>query len=293
MNFRILTSICLLLVVVASESVFAQSSSRLKRSRLYAGYNNFGIVKLTVGAGTSWYYGDVCEDCFEPRFNLNLGTHVRFSDRISAKAELNWYQIGADKDIHEARNATFKSNNIEALGAVVVDLFPHSVNYYSRKFVNPFIYGGIGFTYFNPRAELDGTTYSLRPLQTEGVSYSPVTLIVPGGVGLRFRVSHFLDVSVEGGYRLTFTDYLDDVSTVYTDLDDPTAQAAAFRGTTRAEGKKRGNPDSRDGYFVGGIKAEITLPSVRSGSGRGQRDSGAHISKLTKKNRKRMLKSRR
>lgn len=291
MNLNTKLIITILLSLVITET-FAQRGSRLTRSRLYAGYNSFGIVKVTVGAGTSWYYGDVCDDCINPKINLNLGAHMRFTQRISIKAELNWYQIGADKDVHELRDATFTSNNIEVLGAAVVDLFPHSVNYYSNKWFNPFVYGGIGFTYFNPRATVNGETYSLRPLQTEGVSYSPITIIVPGGLGVRFKIAHHIDLSVEGGYRMTFTDYLDDVSTVYQNYDDATTELVATRGNDRTAGKVRGNPDSRDGYFVVGVKAEITIPSVRSGLSGGKRDSGAHISKLTKKNRKRMLKNR-
>ncbi len=274
-------------------------SSRIKRSRLYAGYNSFGIVKMTVGAGTSWYYGDLKDSGIQPKANLNLGAHLRFTERISAKVELNWYQLGASDDQYEPRNLSFKSNNIEFIAAGVVDLFPHSTNFYSRKRFTPFAYGGIGFTYFNPKAELDGVTYSLRPLQTEGVGYSPVTVVVPGGIGVRVKINQFIDVSLEGGYRLTFTDYLDDVSTVYVAQDDPVAAALSNRSLNMPNGNAevgdvRGNPDSRDGYFVGGIKAEITIPSMRSGvSGGGKRDSGAHISKLTKRNRKRMLKNRR
>ena len=293
--YKILLS--LLVIVIVSEVGHSQSTSRIKNSMLYAGYNSFGIVKLTAGAGTSWYYGDLCDNCIDPKANLNLGAHLRFNERISVKAELNWYQIGAKQDQYAPRNLSFKSNNIEFLAAGVVDLFQHSTNYYSRKRFTPFAYAGLGFTYFNPKAELDGTTYSLRPLQTEGVAYSPITVIVPGGIGVRVKVAHFLDISVEGGYRLTFTDYLDDVSTVYIAANDPLASSLSDRSPeiekkANKPGGQRGNPDSRDGYFVAGVKAEITLPSLRSGTG-GKRDSGVHMSKLTKKNRKRMLKNRR
>ncbi len=291
--YKILVSFLLLFFI--ADIGYAQSS-RIKRSRLYAGYNSFGIVKLTVGAGTSWYYGDLCDNCISPKANLNLGAHLRFTERLSVKAELNWYQLEA-QDHYEPRNLSFKSNNIEFIAAGVVDLFQHSTNFYSRKRFTPFAYGGLGFTYFNPKAELDGVTYSLRPLQTEGVAYSPVTIVVPAGIGVRIKINQFIDLSVEGGYRLTFTDYLDDVSTVYTAQDDPIAAALSNRSLEVKNGNAeigdvRGNPDSRDGYFVAGVKAEITIPSIRSGV-KGQRDSGAHISKLTKRNRKRMLKNRR
>jgi hypothetical protein len=55
---------------------------------------------------------------------------------------------------------------------------------------------------------------------------------VPVGIGARFRINEVLDVWADVGFRYTFTDYLDDVSRSYVDLDkldSPLAQAMSYR----------------------------------------------------------------
>ena len=65
-----------------------------------------------------------------------------------------------------------------------------------------------------------------------------------------------------------FTDYFDDVSTVYLDntsFTDPIAQSLADRGPEISEelrpaGAKRGSADFNDTYFILNIRAEYYLP---------------------------------
>ncbi|WP_340154047.1 DUF6089 family protein [uncultured Marivirga sp.] len=48
--------------------------------------------------------------------------------------------------------------------------------------------------------------------------YSRLQLVIPVGIGARYKLTNNLDISLEVGYRHTFTDYLDDVSGEYIDL---------------------------------------------------------------------------
>jgi len=69
---------------------------------------------------------------------------------------------------------------------------------------------------------------------------------------------------------MTFTDYLDDVSTVYPGINsfsDPVAAALSDRGheldlSPKAQGKIRGNPEKNDGYFIVNVKVEYYLQSI-------------------------------
>ena len=73
-------------------------------------------------------------------------------------------------------------------------------------------------------------------------------------------------------YRFTFTDYLDDVSTVYIDpnsFTDPIARELADRrpelGLEPASaGDKRGNPDKNDGYFTQNFAGKFTRKSAEN-----------------------------
>lgn len=56
--------------------------------------------------------------------------------------------------------------------------------------------------------------------------YSRFQIVLPVGIGARYKLTNNLDISMDIGYRHTFTDYLDDVSGEYVDISafgDPIA----------------------------------------------------------------------
>jgi hypothetical protein len=87
-------------------------------------------------------------------------------------------------------------------------------------------------------------------------------------MGIRIKVGPFMNLTLEGGFRKTFTDYLDDVSTVHHDPSKfPTALALALsdRGpeighAPAVEGQIRGNPKAMDSYMLYSAKIEYYLP---------------------------------
>jgi hypothetical protein len=131
---------------------------------------------------------------------------------------------------------------------------------------------GLGLTTNNPKTEYKGDYVDLRPLQTEGVSYSGVAAVIPFGLGIGYRVIDQLSVSLQAGYRYSFSDRLDDVSEVYVDplvLNSDIARDLSFRGDERpvpfagyGVGAKRGNPGNKDGYLLINLKVEYLLPVV-------------------------------
>ena len=56
------------------------------------------------------------------------------------------------------------------------------IRFYQRSALNFHAFAGIGVLYFNPKAELDGKTYALQPLQTEGKNYSRFQPVIPVGI---------------------------------------------------------------------------------------------------------------
>ena len=94
----------------------------------------------------------------------------------------------------------------------------------------PYIFCGFGVFKFNPKAKyVDPSTgeaiwYALQPLGTEGqgtkaypdrVKYQLIGVSMPFGLGYRWRISESVHLTVEYGWRKTWTDYLDDVSKTY------------------------------------------------------------------------------
>lgn len=258
----------ILITFILSLTAEAQSFYAMKRER-----------KLIVSAGlnTATYYGDLKDnkDVLDARPSVSLGAMYFFTNRIGARAEFSWLSLsGSDADSDDDgkinRNLSFTSSSYEVAVTGIVNLLPQGTRFYQRPPVNAYGFVGVGFLYFNPKAELDGKKYALQPLRTEGVAYSRTTLVIPYGIGGRFQVNPFFNVCVEFGWRKTFTDYIDDVSTVYLDNEsftDPIAKKLADRRKEldpnlelMGAGKKRGDPTNDDAYMLLSVKVEYYLP---------------------------------
>lgn len=248
------------------ETAYSQSFYAIRRERTFIG---------TVGTGVSSYYGELKEQkrSIDPVPNITVGLQYYLTNRISVRADLSWIQLrGDDADATDLakrnRNLSFVANNIELAATGAINLLPHGQRFYQRPVVNIYAFAGIGVLYSNPKAEYEGKKYALQPLQTEGVKYSRFQPVIPAGLGVRVMISPFFNIAAEAGYRVTFTDYLDDVSTVHKDpasFADPIAAALADRRPelglpTMPAGTVRGNPDTNDHYFLMNIKLEYYIP---------------------------------
>lgn len=243
-----------------------------KNNRRIANYrgrkSHFGKEKVYNAIGISLnalnYYGDLSPS--PKRVSTDLGltrpaigisfTH-RFGPRYQLTTAFTYGGIrGSDAESADpndpkngvyryVRNLSFR-NRIKELSVVAqVDLFENMATYISRVNWTPYVYAGIAVFHHNPQAQVPktdllGTEFSnagewvnLRPLKTEGKSYSAIQPAIPFGVGIRFRINEVMDFSTEFGFRYTFTDYLDDVSGKYVALSsfgsDRLAQAMSYR----------------------------------------------------------------
>lgn len=161
-------------------------------------------------------------------------------NRLSARLSVGYIPIGGDdhfaKDIFlKKRNLHFRNQLWEVTAMGVVDLrnpndFPIRHAYREVTRLLPYVMVGVGAVYSNPQAlDPSGERWvNLRPLRTEGVSYSKVNLVIPMGLGVRYHVDDVWSVGVEGVLRFTNTDRLDDVSGDYPDRSLLSEQAMPF-----------------------------------------------------------------
>lgn len=84
----------------------------------------------------------------------------------------------------------------------------------------------------------------LSPLKTEGVNYKTRFVHATLGVGLKFRLWKRMSLNIESLYRLTSTDYLDDVRGDFLANYDSPEQAYAANPALR-ESLNRGNTDDK------------------------------------------------
>jgi len=277
----------LIVLIITTGDLFGQSfyNRRIDRSWI-----------ASFGTGSAKYFGDLANpgQIFQStKWNIEAGLEKRLDPRFSVRGNVTFFQIGGnDKDAsgdgnRDKRNLSFTSTNIELSVTGKVQLFAESGRYYQRKMINPFAYAGIGALLFNPKGVAPATDWNnnplpeagkkvnLRKLKTEGKSYGTVTLAIPIGLGVKFMVSPFMNVSLDGGYRYTFTDYLDDISSTYpgiSQFSDPLAAAMSDKRIglglpAFAADHIRGNPSKKDGYFIFSIKLEYYLPPTFLGGG--------------------------
>ena len=195
------------------------------------------IGSISIGAAT--YYGDIQSDLNLTPSTGQISLDYNAMDRLFLRAEGSLYWIGASDQgtSNESRGARFGGRNIELSVIGAYHLFSTSMKYYKRKLVNPYLYLGLGATYFDPKAEIDGERQSLRKFATElgEEEWTPIALVIPFGGGIRMAMGYTFDLTLEGGFRLSTTDYLDAVSL-------------------------RGNPDSNDMYWISSVKIGMYLP---------------------------------
>ncbi|MDL2314952.1 DUF6089 family protein [Bacteroidales bacterium OttesenSCG-928-C19] len=237
-------------------------------------YQSFSQVvsrsELGIIAGGMYYIGDLNHQQYWNTPSLGGGIIYRytFNDRWVFKANALYGQVSQLEDKIKERNLGFKSSIFEASGHIEFNFLPFLTNRTPFTFT-PYIFCGLGFFVFNPKAELDGEWYNLRDYRTEGQesleypdrkTYSQLQVNFPFGIGFKWDVSKTICLGFEWGLRKTWTDYLDDVSTTYVDenilLNDggEIAKELADRSSNpyHYAGSRRGDSSKDDWYaFVG------------------------------------------
>lgn len=189
------------------------------------------------------------------------------------------------------RNLSFKSTLIEAQLCVEFHPFQEQLGHlYDLRGVKGlapsrmglYVFAGVGGFHFNPQAQFNGAWVDLQPLGTEGQGlpggppeYKLTQVCIPMGLGIRKALNKTMTIGLELQYTKTFTDYIDDVSTVYYDkevlrqergplaayLSDPSL--GVVPGQT-ATGQQRGYPDHKDAYLFLKAQLHIKLYKFRS-----------------------------
>jgi hypothetical protein len=231
---------------------------------------------------------------FGPRYSLMAGFMygtLQGSDVESADGEAGKYRV--------ARNLSFR-NRIKELSVVAMfDLFENQATYISRVKWTPYVFLGVAGFHHNPQAQAPETDLNgqplaeagewvdLQPLGTEGQHadldasaansgikpYKLIQIAIPFGLGARFRINEVMDFSAEIGFRYTFTDYLDDVSENYVNLDEfgsnELARAMSYR-TNEILGSPP--PVGQGGVDSGGYTVWTGYGHERHDSVRGSKD---------------------
>ncbi len=298
--------------------------------RGYGRFHPYLFFGAQLNAGN--YFGDLAPvnkaastdiSFTRPGFGFEAG--YKFHHSVGFRAGINWVRVSADDFSADptaeasipryARNLSFRNDIMEFQAGVEISLLPNYGGIEQRQPINAYLFIGGAVFLHDPKGQVPDLDYqsagtpaapqagewvSLRDLGTEGQNlgvaepYSKVEFSVPIAVGATMRLPGTnLNASLEFGFRYLFTDYIDDVSTQYVNLDrftdplarimsDRSAEATSFKGDTRDlsglqinnfntgfnsstligagfDDSVRGNPDNNDMIFITSLKVRYFL----------------------------------
>ena len=251
----------------------------------------FGRGELVLAAGGMNYIGDLNNQSVfgTPHVAFGIGVRERIDNRWAWRIEMNYGNISCDKDYIVRRNLSFRSHIYEGAAIMEFNFRPFGPGATESTWT-PYIFGGFGIFHFSPEASYtdgEGNTQwvQLQPLCTEGQGtpeyldrhpYALLQLCMPFGVGVKWRLGKTVSLSAEYGFRKTWTDYLDDVSTTYVgsecltanvDNGELAAQLADRTGEVVADyenapGIKRGDSSLDDWYACFRITIGVSLETM-------------------------------
>jgi hypothetical protein len=241
--------------------------------------NYLGDIGGGAGAARGFIYDMKLE---QTKFTLGLTGRYFFGNNTAVAVHFTHVRLkgedsGSENPERYSRNLSFRNDVLELTTRLEYHFI--KINDIGRTFryrlsFNLFLWGGVGAFYNNPKGYYQGEWIALRPLQTEGIGYSPFSFCAPAGIGMHYRFNKRHLIGFEAGWRFTLSDYIDDVSSFYKnpdDFTDPQAIALADRSVevdpndplfigannygagTKAnpsEPAKRGNPEDNDSYLV-------------------------------------------
>lgn len=109
-------------------------------------------------------------------------------------------------------NLHFRAQNWEVTVIIGYYLFPIKTPKINRSLWNAYLFLEVGMSTNTPKTQLDGNWVDLRPLQLENNRYERYILVIPTGIGFKYKLNVYMDLTLEGNYRWTFTEYMDDIS---------------------------------------------------------------------------------
>lgn len=232
-------------------------------------------IEIGLQGGVSNYWGDLSPTpaLNESRYTGGIFARLNLNNTWAWNNQFNFTQIsGNDKnfEVNKFRNLSFRTDIVEFSSVMEFNFIKYGPYVLDKKF-SPYLYAGISAIRFNPKALLDGEWLELSGYRTEGFAYDRTTFAIPFGMGVKWMPNNRFALEGQIGARRTFTDYLDDVSTVYPDMAAAIANGRKTAILTdrsiensggiavNKSGYKRGNADYKDWFFTATISLAVRI----------------------------------
>lgn len=181
----------------------------------------------------------------------------RFNKNFGVNGSMTYARIAGDDALttnpsRRGRNLSFFNDMLDVSAKGEWYFYSHDdVTGRGKYFLSmrTYLFSGVGGTIHAPKTKYNGTTYKLRPLRTEGNAYGLATLNIPIGLGAYFTYKKEHRYGFELSWHLSFTDYLDDISTVYVDPSTLSADGAELYN--RRDELAENDPSVAPWYYYG------------------------------------------
>lgn len=251
-------------------------------------------IEIGTHGATSGYMGDIntSSPLYFKNFGGGLFVKYNLDPTWGLKLSVNHLLIsGDDQDFEnnhqQVRNLKFKNQLTEAALTIDFNFWTYFDSKHKSNFT-PYLSAGLGLIKHDPYIYYDENKIYLRPLKLEydansnSQVYTNWNVVMPIGLGVKYRLNSEWSIGIEANYRIAFTDYLDNVSREYATsvpsdiafpnvtvdpegarrpfdqndwryLADPSNKLSANAGTARGDGKRK------DGYMTAGITLTYTI----------------------------------
>jgi len=266
------------LLILSCLAIFSQAKAQ---------FDDPKTLEVGPHVGLSYYMGDINPLLPFAQSQLQYGGIVRFNynNRWTFRFDYSRATVTASDEVIKWRpdrglNFTSIINDFSLVAEF------NFLEYYTgnpKKNVSPYLFGGISVFQYTAFANVGDNLVDLSDYATEAIDpnakwykkmfgkTSSIGVSIPFGFGVKFSLSRHMAGTVEWRMQKTFTDYLDDVATVYPeqhavytaddgttyDLTDPTGDFIA--------GQQRGDSAFNDWFGMARVSLtwKFNLPDGR------------------------------
>ena len=267
------------LLILSCLAIFGQAKAQ---------FDDPKTIEVGPHVGVSYYMGDINPMLPFAQSQLQYGGLVRFNydTRWTFRFDYSRATVTASDEKIKWRperglNFTSVINDFSLTAEF------NFLEYYTgnpKKNVSPYIFGGISVFQYTAFANvgdelIDLSNYATEALDPNAKWYekmfgktSSIGVSIPFGMGVKFSLSRHMSATVEWRMQKTFTDYLDDVSTVYPEQhavytfeDGSTYDLTDPSNINFIAGQQRGNSAFNDWFGMARVSLtwKFNLPDGR------------------------------
>ncbi len=215
MGFFKKSALCLLVVAYSLQSFSQRANNRW-----------FSHYEVGTFIGMSGYLGDLNKsDWFskEPHFAYGAFGRYNLSPKFAIKLAYSRGNLtGRDSNYPDRafRNFSTQTTINDISGQVEYQPWAFPMSKLPHEFeamLRPYVFVGIGMGFTNPKPDMTNMLV-IKPEIAAGIEtdintiYPRSTLVVPFGLGIKYRVAQTWTIGLEAGFRFTFSDYVDGIS---------------------------------------------------------------------------------